>query len=82
MLPITEWCQASDLNPEIATVLNNCGFTNLSHLYNITEDTIEDLPSLSWLLKAKLWVAIENQRLSEFYESSQDSLRIINTFST
>ena len=82
LLSVDEWCQASELNPEIATVLKKCGYHNVSLLENITEDRIEDLPELSWLLKAKLWVALENHRLNEFYEKSQNELRdILKLFS-
>ena len=57
-------------------------YTTMVRVSQMTEDQIELLPGLTWLQKAKLWVALENRRLDHFYARSHsglaDILRILN----
>ncbi|XP_078491487.1 uncharacterized protein LOC100180752 [Ciona intestinalis] len=59
---LDEWCSANHLCDQSATSLRLNGFKDLEEVSRISEDGIEDLKGLSWIQKAKLWVAVENLR--------------------
>ncbi|XP_076815800.1 uncharacterized protein LOC143461800 isoform X2 [Clavelina lepadiformis] len=81
--PLYEWCQRNNLSDQSATALRKGGYTDPSQLQDLTEDGIEELNGLSWLHKAKLWVAIENLRLDAFYRKSHSGLTdILNLLET
>jgi len=82
LVPVAIWCRRCHIDQATARILMQEDYTTMVRVSQMTEDQIELLPGLTWLQKAKLWVALENRRLDHFYARSHsglaDILRILN----
>nr|CAB3262599.1 uncharacterized protein LOC100180752 [Phallusia mammillata] len=71
---LSSWCRSKQLSQQITDALSQNGYQGVGDLRGITESEIEQLSGLGWIEKAKLWVAVENLRLDEFYQKTHSGL--------